>query len=134
MLIKNTGSTFFYSEAFAWFYGENEPLLLDVKIQASDLNDKPIKLWSAKTGRHLRTLDGDESSETSGNFSPAERLFKNKQLDVIYSKMCYLLAESDFELSTNEGIEFTITWSSTKAYLNLIHLERFFSRIKGLLV
>jgi WD40 repeat protein len=154
LLIKKTGSTSFDSEAFAWFYEEDKPLL-QVQILASGSQDKTIRLWNANTGKYLRTLEGHRGEVNAVAFSPdgktlasssydetirlwnantgeylrtleghkatiysvafCPEVFTNNHLNAIYSHMRHLVAEADFELSTNDGIEFTITWHGIEA-------------------
>ena len=112
LLIKKAGSTSFDSEAFAWFYKKDKSLL-QVNTLASGSHDKTIRLWNAHTGEHLRTLEWHAFSVVSVAFSPG--VFTNNHLNAIYSHMRHLVAEADFELSTNDGIEFTITWHGIEA-------------------
>jgi WD40 repeat protein len=68
--ILSSGTMSFVSEAFAWFYREEETLLFPGgSTLASGSMDGTVRLWDANTGKHLRTLE-NVRAVTSVAFSP----------------------------------------------------------------
>jgi WD40 repeat protein len=72
--ILSSGTMSFVSEAFAWFYREEETLLFPGgSTLASGSMDGTVRLWDANTGKHLRTLE-TEHAVTSVAFSPDDTI------------------------------------------------------------
>lgn len=79
---------------------------------ASGSSDYTIKLWNANTGECLRTLKGHNHSVVSVAFSPIDKTFSRHDLNQIFIEVRAMLLEADFGLSTEDGIEFTVSWEA----------------------
>ena len=113
--VETDGSTVITSEAFAWFYDESEPLVvLNRPSYASGSSDNTIKLWNATTGECLRTLEGHGDYVRSVAFSPIDREFSRMDLERIFKEVRAMLREAKFDLSTEDGFEFTVFWNGMK--------------------
>ena len=113
--VETDGSTVITSEAFAWFYDESEPLVvLNRPSYASGSSDDTIKLWNATTGECLRTLEGHGDYVRSVAFSPIDREFSRMDLERIFKEVRAMLREAKFDLSTEDGFEFTVFWNGMK--------------------
>ena len=78
---------------------------------ASGSDDQTIKLWSANTGECLRTLEGHTGRVMSLAFSPDGKTFSRHDLESIFNEVRAMLREADFGFSTEDGIEFTVSWN-----------------------
>jgi hypothetical protein len=79
---------------------------------ASGSYDKTIKLWNANTGEGLRTLKEHNSYVFSVAFSPIDKTFSRHDLNQIFIEVRAMLRQADFDLSTKDGIEFTVSWEA----------------------
>ena len=79
---------------------------------ASGSGDKTIKLWNANTGECLRTLEGHARRVFQVAFHPDVKRFQRDDLDQIFNEVDAMLREADFGLSTEDGIEFTVSWEA----------------------
>jgi len=76
---------------------------------ASASEDKTVRIWDTSTGILLRTVTGHRKAVTCVAFSPITT-FINQQHQEIYEAVQIGLSIEYFELSTKDGIEFTISW------------------------
>jgi len=81
---------------------------------ASGSSDDTIKLWNATTGECLRTLEGHGDYVRSVAFSPIDREFSRMDLERIFKEVRAMLREAKFDLSTEDGFEFTVFWNGMK--------------------
>ena len=79
---------------------------------ASGSWEKTIKLWNANTGECLRTLEGHADYLRSVAFSPDGQTFSRDDLNQIFNEVRTMLREADFGLSTEDGIEFKVSWEA----------------------
>lgn len=81
----------------------------DGSTLATASEDKTVRIWDPKTGKLLRTMMGHRKAVTCVAFSPITA-FINQQHQEIYETVQSDLSTENFELSTKNGIEFTISW------------------------
>ena len=133
LLIKKAGSTSFDSEAFAWFYDKEKPLVLDGDgILASGSHDRTIRLWNAHTGEHLRTLKGHIAYVASVAFSPGGKILASGSYDNTIRLWNTHTGEHLRTLEGHEGHSFSIAipsdWSGLEVFTNK-HLGAIYSHM-----
>ena len=107
-------------ECLATLEGHGSPVMLvafspDGTTLASGSGDKTIKLWNANTGECLRTLDGHTNSVYSVAFSAGGLgSFSRPDVHRIFNEVRDMLLEAEYGLSTEDGIEFTVSWDGLK--------------------
>jgi len=62
----------------------------------------------------LRTLEGHGGPVQSVAFSPIDREFSRMDLERIFKEVRAMLREAKFDLSTEDGFEFTVFWNGMK--------------------
>ncbi len=106
-----SGKVSFESEAFLWFKDDKKTLMGESE---PDPSIEGLKVIAAEIKRRRKSLaiQGSKKFDENRLIGPKQITFANSDLYDIYRKTRNQLSEENFVLETNDGIKFTLLWSS----------------------
>lgn len=108
-----SGKVSFESETFLWFKDDKKTLMglaEPPKSIAEAIRRKKNK--PKEPFNPYRGSQGSKKYDEASFIGPKQIMFVNSDLHEIYRKVRNQLSEENFVLETNDGIKFTLLWSS----------------------